>query len=374
MVAVMKIKLDTARCMVTSVTDGQHSSRSGRAVNLGICAAVVASVLCGGPRLVRADDDPALIQLYNGLGTPAGARIWGRVIEDKGPPPKKGSRWYRKLKRNWDALESDEIAHAKLTVEVLGRRHEVQANEEGLFTVALKGPLRPGVHAIRAALRDSKRKLRVSAGRLLIWPAATRSRKAVAVISDIDDTVLRTGVAKKVKMALHVMTSSAHDLRSFKHAPALFRVWSRRRYPVIFVSGSPVNLYPKLTSFLKLRRFPTAPLLLKDYGGRFALTEQVAYKLAQIKRVAELLPGYRFLLVGDTGEADPEVYREVTKRYPGRVVAIMIHKVEGEQRTPAQLKQLGAQLFFDSYLALARELGRRGLLRKEELRAIREKR
>jgi len=320
----------------------------------------------------RADDDPALIQIYNGIGTPARACLWGRVLEDKGRAPKKRSSWYRKLKGNIKALESDEIPHAKLVVEVAGRRAKVKADGEGLFKLELAGPLPLGSHAVTARLRgDDDRKVRVAPGRLLIFASAKKGAKPpVAVISDIDDTVLRTGVGSKVKMALKVLSTSAHDLKSFVGAPALYRQWGKRGYPVVFVSGSPVNLYPKLTRFLALRGFPTAPLLLKDFGGKFAMTEQVAYKLAHIKEVARLLPGYRFLLVGDSGEADPEVYRAVARRHKGRVVATMIQKVEGKQRTKAELKKLGGQLFFDSYPTLARVLVKRGLLTAAEARAV----
>jgi phosphatidate phosphatase APP1 len=351
---------------------GQDSSPVGRAVNLRWLLAIApAAVIALTAAPVHADDDPALIQIYNGVGTTARACLWGRVLEDKGRAPKKRSSWYRKLKGNIKALESDEIPHAKLLVKVAGRKVKVKADGEGLFKLELAGPLPLGSHPVSAKLRDDDRKVRVAAGRLLIFPAAKKGAPApVAVISDIDDTVLRTGVGSKVKMALKVLTTSAHDLKSFSGAPALFKAWGKRGYPVVFVSGSPVNLYPKLTRFLKLRGFPAAPLLLKDFGGKFAMTEQVAYKLAHIKEVARLLPGYRFLLVGDSGEADPEVYRKVAQRYRGRVVATMINKVEGKQRTKAELGKLKGQIFFDGYPALARVLVKRGLLTAAEARAV----
>ncbi len=106
----------------------QDSSPAGGAANFRwslTIAAVVVIVLTAAPG--RADDDPALIQIYNGVGTPVRACLWGRVLEDKGRAPKKRSSWYRKLKGNIKALESDEIPHAKLTVKVAGRKLKVDA-------------------------------------------------------------------------------------------------------------------------------------------------------------------------------------------------------------------------------------------------------
>lgn len=308
---------------------------------------------------------PVVIQIYNGFGTPKAARVWGRVLEDKGlPAPRAKESWYRKLKRNFHALESDEIPEARLEIRVLGRKLPVKADREGLFEVRIKGPIREGRHPVTARFiaddDGKKRRFRVVSGKLLVWPA----KPGVAVISDIDDTVLQTGVGSKLRMAKRVMTTNAHDLKTYAGAPALFRVWSARGYPLVFVSGSPVNLYPKLARFLALNRFPTAPLMLKDFGLA-DLTKQKAYKLGHIATVVRLLPGYRFILVGDDGEQDPEIYGEVVRRYRGRVAAVLIHKV-AEKPRPAPK----GQLHFDDYRQAAGALHRRRLLSAAELRRV----
>jgi phosphatidate phosphatase APP1 len=344
----------------------QHSSDLRRPVNLMLVFVVSLTMLVACPGQADGDDDPALVQIYNGLGTTKGARIWGRVIEDEGDKPsKRKERWYRKLKRNIKALESDEIPHARLELKVLGRKLRVKADEEGLFSARVKGPLPVGSHPVKAALKE-KRRYRVTAGRLLIWPA--RGAR-VAVISDIDDTVLQTGVGDKLRMARRVLSTNAHDLKTYEHAPALYRVWARRGHPIVFVSGSPVNLYPKLIRFLALQRFPAAPLLLKDFGGKHALTEQVAYKLDQIERVLKLLPGYKLLLVGDSGESDPEIYAKVAQKHRDRVLAIMIHRLKGKQRAGRERLEK-EQLYFKSYLELARALEKQKLLTGDELKKI----
>jgi len=332
-----------------------------------IPAALFGTILLGAlvvvwPASASADAKRARVVVYNGFGTTARACLWGRVLEDKdyGKAKKKDS-WYRKMRRNISALESDEIPNVKLKIKVLGKEHAVKADGEGLFKLELKGPLKQGEHKISARLLG-KRPFRVEPGRLLVWP----KKAGVVVISDIDDTVLDTKVTSKIKMLKGVLMKSARDLNTFKGAPPLFRVWAKRRYPVVFVSGSPVNLYSRLQHFLTLTRFPAAPLLLKELG-KDKLTEQKGYKLRQIKKALDLLPGYKMILVGDSGEADPEVYAEVARRYPKRVKVVAIHRVTKESASAARFK---GQVLFSKYRKLAKLLSKKGLLTKGEYKAV----
>ncbi|MBE7444257.1 MAG: App1 family protein [Planctomycetia bacterium] len=42
-------------------------------------------------------------------------------------------------------------------------------------------------------------------------------------------------------------------------------------------------------------------------------------KLAQISEIMQKFPERKFILVGDSGEKDPEVYREIKKRFSDQV-------------------------------------------------------
>lgn len=323
------------------------------------------TALLGCATTAQADPVRARIVLYNGFGTPAGARLWGRVLEDKGHgKAKPGESTWRKLRRTASALESDEVPNAPLEVHVLGRKLKTRSDSDGMFSIKLAPPLAPGSHKVSARLLG-KRPCRTEPAVLQIWPA----KPGVVVISDIDDTVLDTGVTSKRKLLKKVLLRNAHDLQTFAGASGLFGVWARRGYPVVFVSGSPNNLYSRLSQFLALKRFPAAPLLLKNLG-QDKLTEQRAYKLRQIKRTLELLPGYKMILVGDSGEQDPEVYTEVKRRHPGRVLAVGIHRVTREVNLARRFK---GQVLFGSYRKLAKKLHKMGLLTKAEYKAVKNK-
>ena len=317
------------------------------------------------PRPAAADPERARIVIYNGFGTTARACLGGRVLEDKAyGKAKKNESWYRKMRRNISALESDEIPNVKLEIQVLGKKHMVKSDSEGLFKLDLPGPLKVGDHLITARLKG-KLPFRTEAGRLLIWP----KKPGVVVISDIDDTVLDTKVTSKLKMLKGVLLKNARDLNTFKGAPSLFRVWAGRGYPIVFVSGSPINLYSRLQHFLSLTRFPAAPLMLKELG-KDKLTEQKGYKLRQIKKVLDLLPGYQLIMVGDSGEKDPEVYTAVARKHPKRVMVTAIHRVTPE---PHGAARFAGQVLFSSYRKLSKTLVNKGLLTPAEYKLVKKR-
>jgi phosphatidate phosphatase APP1 len=140
---------------------------------------------------------------------------------------------------------------------------------------------------------------------------------------------------------------------------------------VFYVSSSPWNLYDLLDDFLALRGFPAGPLFLRDWGIRSpegGLRDHHTHKLATIKRLLEVYPRLPFLLIGDSGQSDPEIYAEVVRSAPGRVRAVYIRDVSRTPERGAAIAALsravtaaGSTLLLarDSY-AVARDAAARG--------------
>jgi phosphatidate phosphatase APP1 len=100
--------------------------------------------------------------------------------------------------------------------------------------------------------------------------------------------------------------------------------------PIIYLSASPRQLHNAINAFLRYNGFPPGVLITKrvtDDSTSEPLTDQVAYKTAKIETILTQLPAVRFTLVGDDGERDPEIYADIQKRFPDRVAAIWIRKV-----------------------------------------------
>jgi phosphatidate phosphatase APP1 len=144
------------------------------------------------------------------------------------------------------------------------------------------------------------------------------------VISDIDDTILETGVQRVGRMILQTITGSALTRTPFPGAAELYRDLAAGTNPVFYVASSPWNLHSFLVAFIRHRDFPMGPVLLRDLLGTSAGREK---KPARIQEVLDLHPRLRFVLIGDSGEKDPEIYAAIARANPGRILAIYIREV-----------------------------------------------
>ena len=154
----------------------------------------------------------------------------------------------------------------------------------------------------------------------------------LSVISDIDDTVKISNVTDKKKLLEYTF------LLDFEAAPGManqFRNWSADGVSFHFVSSSPWQLYSPLTEFLDGARFPWATLSLKAVRFRdetlFDLFKKgTETKPAAIEKILVAYPGRKFILVGDSGEQDPEVYAAMLRKYPEQVRSVYIRNVTQE--------------------------------------------
>lgn len=161
------------------------------------------------------------------------------------------------------------------------------------------------------------------------------------VVSDLDDTVIRTGATSLLTVARLTLLENAFTRLPFEGVAAFYRALERgtadrEHNPFFYVSSSPWNLYDLLTDFLAFRGVPAGPLFLRDLGlgpsGFVGFGGHHHHKLGRIEEVFELHENLPFVLVGDSGQRDPEIYREVVVRHPDRIRAVYIRDVTGEVR------------------------------------------
>ena len=310
-----------------------------------------------------------LIRPYIGYGTRRRVRLCGRVLQDEGLPQARDadSRW-RNLVAFYRRMESDEVPGATLRAHLAGRSADCRTNREGYFSVTLERlALEPGWHTARVELvRDPQ----VSGlGRVLV----PSSRARFGVISDIDDTVVYSGVRNKLRMVLALALSNARTRKPFEGVAAFYRALHAGRNPVFYVSKSPWNLYAPLVEFLEHQGLPAGPLVLRDFGLRM----NRRHKTEAIEDVLRTYPRLRFVLIGDSGEEDPEIYGDIVHRFPGRIRVIYIRSVNDRAipkvgKLSAAVAGTGSQLVLapDSAFAAAHAAGE-GLIQASELPAIR---
>ena len=160
------------------------------------------------------------------------------------------------------------------------------------------------------------------------------SERGLSVISDIDDTVKVTNVANRRELLANTF------VREFFAVPgmdAVFRRWREEATAFHYVSASPWQLCDCLTGFLRAEGLPAGSLHLKLFRlkdstplGRFPSRKRS--KRRAIEQIMADFPGRRFLLVGDSGDRDPEVYATIARRQPDRVAGVVIRRVAGPHR------------------------------------------
>ncbi|MDQ3799609.1 MAG: DUF2183 domain-containing protein, partial [Acidobacteriota bacterium] len=171
------------------------------------------------------------------------------------------------------------------------------------------------------------------------------------VISDLDDTVITTNVTNRLKMFLTVALLNEYTRMPFKGVAAFYRALQKgaggaENNPIFYVSSSPWNLYPFLTEFLKLHDIPLGALFLKDFGNHtiFNSGDHSTHKTSSIEAILNAYPHLPFILIGDSGEKDPEIYREIVRKYPTRIRTIYIRSIDTKPERLAAIDKLTAEI------------------------------
>jgi phosphatidate phosphatase APP1 len=156
-------------------------------------------------------------------------------------------------------------------------------------------------------------------------------RAKVWVISDIDDTVLQTGLAEGLTAVKNTLFGQAHTRHAVPGMATLYRALEAGRpgdgrSAFFYLSTGPWSLYSVLAEFMKVRGFPDGPMFLTDWGPqeRYITRSGTEHKRQTLRRLAAHFPDRRFVLIGDSGQRDPYTYAEFAREHPDSVAAIVI--------------------------------------------------
>jgi phosphatidate phosphatase APP1 len=180
--------------------------------------------------------------------------------------------------------------------------------------------------------------LSLAAGPLAAGQAYLVGRTGLSIISDIDDTLKHSYVACKRTLLANTF------LRPFEAIPGmapLFREWEEQGAAFHYVSSSPWQLYPHLAEHLASEGFPAGSyhlraFRLRDHLIRRLLMLRRSGKSGVIRSLFKMFPERRFLMIGDSGEHDPEIYGAMARRYPHQVAGILIRQLDGSRNSQAR--------------------------------------
>lgn len=265
------------------------------------------------------------IEAYLGHGGPDGVVVRGRVLDNPPPSPaSEGEGLGAAVRRSLGQFVTDELPGVPLRVTVGDATVEVATDDDGYFRAELRpsrldSPWQEGTIELAADYRG------VTGHRVPVRVRVAGAGARLGVVSDVDDTILQTGVQRVGLMLRQTLTGSALTRTPFPGAAELYRdLAAGETNPVFYVSSSPWNLHEFLLGFLRHRDFPLGPLLLRDLMGTH---HGRARKHERIEEVLRLHPRLPFVLIGDSGEQDPQVYADIVRAHPGRIRAVYIREV-----------------------------------------------
>lgn len=331
--------------------------------------------------------DPIRIFVFRSFGTPDALHLRGRVAEQKGVQgiAEETSTWQNIL-NTLHRLGSTEIPGARLRAHFAGREWETRSDGEGyyVFDLDVPKPLAPGWHEVQIELLESigEPERRLTRARVLV-PSPDAE---FAVVSDLDDTVIKTRSTELFRQLEIIFGKDAHDRVVFPGVPAFYRALARGpddrgHNPMFYVSMSGWNLYDLFEEFMDVNDLPIGPLFLSDFRvleEKSKVLGSDQHKFESLDLLLRTYPELPFILIGDSGMHDPELYQKVVKEHPGRIRAIYIHDVSPPARDrevheiAQQLEEVGVPLVrAENTLPVAKHAAKQGFISPDGLEDVR---
>lgn len=260
---------------------------------------------------------------YTGYGSTTWVRVLGRVLLT----PRREAK-HPEAVRGWRSFTSVAINRAKVRVQVGELQHVLEADHGGVIDVRLEADLTPGWHTVTLQSIDPEGpNAPPSEAQVFIVDPAER----LGIISDVDDTVMVTALPRPLLAGWNTFVLNEHARTP---TPGMAVLYDRLRRtnpgsPVLYLSTGPWNVAPTLSRFLSRNLYPPGPLLLTDWGptpDRIFRSGR-AHKVAQLARLAEEFPDVRWLLIGDDGQHDEEIYGDFAAAHPAQVAAVCIRQL-----------------------------------------------
>ncbi|WP_026837588.1 App1 family protein [Gillisia sp. JM1] len=291
-----------------------------------------------------------LITPYRSYGTKNHLYILGRVLDDVPLKIVKDQSFFNTLKTTYKQFDSFEISYAKVELNIpqfLDLKTEAdregyflfeetftedlssKANDEGWVTVNLL--FKKSEDSIPSEERKHFQ------GEVLV----PNDKAEYGIISDIDDTIIHTGVTSFLKWRLlkNSLLTNAYKRIPFKGAADFYQKLhlgknGENKNPVFYISNSPWNLYQYLKLFMDFNKFPKGPILLRNFRTPFdrSIKPEKPHKQKEIINILKTYPELKFILIGDSGEHDASIYTDIAAQYPDRILTIYLRSVNHKRQ------------------------------------------
>ncbi|MDO7882224.1 App1 family protein [Salinibacterium soli] len=281
---------------------------------------------------------------YTGYAAPGWARVLCRVVLARGAAAPTRVEKVRGWRSFFSIPVDDEVV-----VSIEGEEFRVRPDRAGIVDEVVDVHLEPGWHTISLHTEGTEP---VTAGIFVVDP-----QSEFGIISDVDDTVMVTALPRPFLAAWNTFVLDEHARTPVAGMSVLYDRLSRANpgAPVIYLSTGAWNVAPTLSRFMGRNLYPRGPLLLTDWGpthDRWFRSGR-EHKKSSLERIAREFPGMRWLLIGDDGQHDEEIYREFAAAHPENVAAVAIRQLSpgeavlaGGRSRPGEPEEAGAPWFY----------------------------
>lgn len=273
------------------------------------------------------------LQPYTGYGTASRIRVLAKALYARpGTPADYHDQPVHDMRtmtvRGFRSFASQCAADEPVRVAVGGHEFTVRTDRAGIVDATLDVELEPGWHEVELSTHPGNE---VTADVLVLDPS-----QPLGLVSDIDDTVMVTWLPRPVLAFWNAFVIQQSSRKVVPGMPMLYQEIARAHpeIPFVYLSTGAWNVFPVLRRFLFKNGYPDGPMLLTDWGptntGLFRSGQE--HKHRSLARLREMFPELRWILVGDDGQHDPEIYGAFSRSHPEHVEAVAIRQLtEAEQ-------------------------------------------
>jgi len=244
------------------------------------------------------------------------------------------------------------VSGTRIQVELAGQHYVLRRKSKasGLFNCRLDIPAKQLQHfrtyglmreGSTTANQDCFQKWDIGFGQISS-PVFLAERRGVSVVTDIDDTIKLTEVNSRRRM-LH--RTFAEPFEAIEGMASAYQRWADQGALFHYVSSSPWQIFDAINQFLVDEQFPAGSMHLKWFRLRDEIFKrwQISRRKSKggvIRNLIKRLPGRTFLLVGDSGERDPEIYAKLASKFPSQVSRICIRQIEANPLDGERLNKI----------------------------------
>lgn len=273
-----------------------------------------------------------LLKLYNGFASDKVTHVFGHVLKSmlnqRDKPTRNPLKNALEMYKRYQVRPDNE---SEVILDIYGKTYLTRPDRRGFFQFAVEEKPTTAVVSYEVRLKEYDN---VKCSDKLF-----HSNPPEIIISDVDDTVLVSHATNLRKKLYLLLTKNYESRKAFNGIREFYEelCGHKEENKFFYVSSSEWNLYDFLESFMEFNSLPKGVYLLQDIkSGLMDLFKSGGgshmHKADKIRMLIDSYPDSKFVLVGDSGQRDPDIYKQIALEYPDKIKQIYIRDIKSSRR------------------------------------------